>query len=179
MEFSDRIRTESRPRLRQEEELPASEISFVWPGVPQFTWGAGPCPCREPGCQGDHGDRPGPPGQQTSASSRCPGTGPSLWTGSKPEATDIWDLDTRWGCRWWKQGRRRRRPWWPPDRGRGRHDAHLASTASQAPASTCLWQVSWYDPVQIHHALVYGGSGTTHWSSTALWKPEEVIPQQT
>ena len=63
MEFSDRIRTESRPRLRQEEELPASEISFVWAGVPQFTWGAGPCPCREPGCQGDHGDRPGPPGE--------------------------------------------------------------------------------------------------------------------
>merc|ERR1712227_101404 len=32
-------------------EVPASEISFVRAGVPQFTWGAGPCPCREPGCQ--------------------------------------------------------------------------------------------------------------------------------
>ena len=168
MEFSDRIWAKSRSRLRQKTKLPPSEISIVWSGVPELAGGAWPCPCREPGCQGVHDTGAG--SGQTPVSSRCrPGS--SLWSWTQPEATDIWDLDTRWGGRGWKQDRR---PWWPPDRRRGRHDAHLASTASQAPTTTSLWQVAWDDPVQIHYALVYGGPRTSHWASTTLRKPKEV-----
>jgi len=144
MELSDRLRPGPRSP-DQTEEFPAPEVSFVRAGVPQPARGR-PCPCRQPDCQGRHDGQPGPGPRHDGVSQ----PGPGLRSRAQPETTDIRDLEPGRG----------RQTWWPPDRGRPRGGRRsLASSASQASASSSSFQVPRHHPIQVHHACLHGPHG--------------------
>ena len=168
MELSDRLRPEPFPGT-SETEISSSEVSSVWTGVPEPTWGC--CACRQPDCRGVHvtADRADDRQTQQWSTGR---PGPSLWSRSQLETTDLWHLVTRWQDRW------------PPDRDRrhSRHvHAHPATTATQATATTRsrTLQVSFYHSVQVDHASIHGCHGAARGASSTLpwhWWQEIRLP---